>query len=80
MLDADLLDWTNEISVSDETTQPEIVRMTNTPITGSLVPGATSAADRPTTYPYPPRPEEETGSGPVIHPLSYPVEPDDDAA
>lgn len=62
--------WTElvaRLSALDEITQPELP--------------AANAASSPTLYPRP-LPEIVTGSGPTIHPLSYPldVDPDDDAA
>ena len=58
----------------EDDTQPELANPLSVP--------PPNAATSPTTYPRP-LPEEVTGSGPILHPLSYPTgrgDPPDDAA
>lgn len=78
-LDPELLDWDELLGVHDAETVPDLSAFEGLPTI--MTPIMTHAASTPTTYPRP-LPESETGSGGVVHPLSYsPVEPDDpDAA
>jgi GH24 family phage-related lysozyme (muramidase) len=80
-LDADLLNWDAILGVQDADTQPDIhlpssipppLPVLNTPI----MPYPAAA---PTVCPAP-LPEEVTGSGGTLHPLSYDVDPDPEAA